>query len=84
MLVLALAQQLIICRIFILEGLISVVFSVAAYFIIPGFPKESTFLAPEEKEYLLQRLDDERGREKITIHTIKWGKILFDWKVWLA
>jgi sugar phosphate permease len=77
-------QLLMFDRIFIIEGLFSVVFSIFAFFIIPGFPKEGAFLTVEEREYLLQRLKVERGHEKITIHTIKWRKILFDWKVWLA
>jgi sugar phosphate permease len=70
--------------IFILEGLISVVFSVPLYFVIPGFPSEAAFLTVEEREYLLQRLAAERGQEKVTIHTIQWVKVLLNWKIWLA
>lgn len=70
--------------IFILEGLISVVFSVPLYFVVPGFPQEAAFLTEEERSYLLQRLALERGEEKVTIHTIQWVKVLFNWKIWLA
>jgi sugar phosphate permease len=70
--------------IFILEGLFSIAFSIVAWFVIPGFPADATFLSDTEKKYLLQRLDAERGHEKITFGSIKWKNCLFDWKIWLA
>jgi predicted MFS family arabinose efflux permease len=42
--------------IFIIEGLMTIIAAVIGFFVIPSYPEESTFLAPEEKTYLLQML----------------------------
>jgi hypothetical protein len=73
-----------VSRIFILEGLFSIAYAVLAFFVIPGFPKDATFLTPEEKALLLERLEEERGDEKVSMRDINWVGILFNWKVWLA
>jgi cyanate permease len=69
--------------IFILEGILSTCVACFAFFIVPNFPAESTFLNPEEKEFLLRRLEAERGKEKTSIKDIQWLPIFLDWKVWL-
>lgn len=71
-------------RIFILEGLFSICYAALAFFIIPAFPKDATFLTKEERELLLQRLEEERGNEKVSMRDINWVGILWNWKVWLA
>ncbi|KIN07127.1 hypothetical protein OIDMADRAFT_99409 [Oidiodendron maius Zn] len=70
--------------IFILEGLFSICYAVLAFFVIPAFPKDATFLTKEERELLLQRLEEERGNEKVSMRDINWVGILWNWKVWLA
>lgn len=55
--------------IFFIEGAATCVIAIFAFFTIPGFPKQSQFLSPEEKEFLLRRLavDDHHyeGEEKV-------------------
>jgi hypothetical protein len=71
-------------RIFILEGLFSICYAVLSFFVIPAFPKDATFLTTEERVFLLQRLEEERGNEKVSMRDINWVGILWNWKVWLA
>ncbi|KEF55438.1 uncharacterized protein A1O9_08188 [Exophiala aquamarina CBS 119918] len=71
--------------IFIIEGAITCVAAIAAWFVIVDFPdsNRNKFLSPKEKEFVKSRLAADRGteeRQKVT-----WS-ILFrtaaDWKVW--
>jgi hypothetical protein len=71
-------------RIFILEGVFSILYAILAFFVIPGFPKDATFLTDEERTVLLARLEEERGNEKVSMRHINWVSILLNWKVWLA
>lgn len=41
--------------IFILEGLLTVVVAIAAYWLVPNWPDRASFLTPEERERLLER-----------------------------
>ncbi|KAJ4145961.1 hypothetical protein LMH87_004792 [Akanthomyces muscarius] len=68
--------------VFILEGLFTFAFGLGAWFIIPAFPQDATFLSPAEKELLLTRLRRDRGAEKIDLKGIDWSHVLFDWKIW--
>lgn len=70
--------------IFILEGLFSIAYAVLSFFVIPGFPKDATFLTEEERNLLLHRLEKERGNERISMRDVNWRKILLNWKVWLG
>ncbi|KAL2012355.1 hypothetical protein VTN00DRAFT_5073 [Thermoascus crustaceus] len=68
--------------IFFIEGAITALAAVMAFFLILPFPEDSDFLPPEEKAWLLRRLhhDDKRGEvEKITTRAAL--KALMDWKV---
>lgn len=71
--------------IFIIEGAITCVAAIAAWFVIVDFPDSdrNTFLSAEEKAFVKSRLAADRGteeRQKVT-----WS-VLFrtaaDWKVW--
>ena len=42
--------------IFILEGLFTVLVGISAFWWVPGYPREATFLSPREKSILLARL----------------------------
>ncbi|KFY53404.1 hypothetical protein V496_07616 [Pseudogymnoascus sp. VKM F-4515 (FW-2607)] len=68
--------------VFIIEGLITVAFSVAAFVIIPGFPEDAKFLTEPERAFLLNRLREDRGEEKIDMKNVPWLRVLLDWKVW--
>lgn len=68
--------------VFILEGLFTVAFGIIAWFIIPAFPQEATFLNEEERTFLLARLRRDRGTEKIDFKGINWLRVLLDWKIW--
>lgn len=41
--------------IFILEGLLTVIVAIAAYWLVPNWPEQASFLTPGEKERLLER-----------------------------
>ncbi|KAH7024692.1 major facilitator superfamily domain-containing protein [Microdochium trichocladiopsis] len=69
--------------IFILEGLFNIVVALFTFVVLPPFPAESTFLAPEEKQHLLDRLYRERGDEADTLRGQPWMSFLFDWQTWL-
>ncbi|KFY43665.1 hypothetical protein V494_01870 [Pseudogymnoascus sp. VKM F-4513 (FW-928)] len=68
--------------VFIIEGLITVAFSVCAFVIIPGFPEDAKFLTEPERAFLLKRLRDDRGQEKTDMKGVPWLRVLLDWKVW--
>ncbi|KFY62337.1 hypothetical protein V497_02458 [Pseudogymnoascus sp. VKM F-4516 (FW-969)] len=68
--------------VFIIEGLITIVFSIAAFVIIPGFPEDAKFLTEPERAFLLKRLNDDRGEHKTDMKGVPWLRVLLDWKVW--
>lgn len=66
------------------EGLITVVASVAAYFLVHDYPQAARFLTPKEREYVIARLreDSDATREE----KFSWGGVtqaLKDPKIWL-
>ncbi|KAF9529667.1 major facilitator superfamily domain-containing protein [Crepidotus variabilis] len=69
--------------IFIIEGVITIVFGIAAWFYLPSFPDQNTFLTPRETAVILERVEQDRGDSVPDI--LRIGKIfghLVDWKVW--
>lgn len=68
--------------VFILEGLFTFAFGLVAWFIIPKFPQEATFLTDDERAMLLARLRHDRGRERLTFKGINWLRVFTDWKIW--
>ncbi|KAF9553035.1 MFS general substrate transporter [Agrocybe pediades] len=70
--------------IFIIEGIITVAFGIVAWFFLPSFPDENTFLTKEETGIVLRRIEKDRGdalpdemsRDKLIHH-------LLDWKIWV-
>ncbi|KAE9994584.1 hypothetical protein EG327_008097 [Venturia inaequalis] len=69
--------------IFILEGIFNICIALCTFFILPRFPAESTFLAPAEKQHLLDRLSTERGDEAESFKGQPWLSFLLDWQTWL-
>ncbi|KAI0362467.1 major facilitator protein [Trametes cingulata] len=51
--------------IFILEGLLTVVVAIIAFFILPDFPEEARWLKKDEKEFLKARLYEDVGHSRI-------------------
>lgn len=79
--------------IFFIEGALTVLVAVLAFFFALPFPHDSTFLAPEEKAWLLARLDADGQQEnskhehvtlKETLKTISDWKILFGGYFYMA
>ncbi|CAL8580635.1 hypothetical protein XPA_006357 [Xanthoria parietina] len=69
--------------IFIIEGLITVVIALVAFFVIAPWPEDCRFLTPHEKEMLLERLAVDRGHVKHDTLTSKsFVTTLTDWKIW--
>lgn len=69
--------------IFIIEGLITVVIALVAFFVIAPWPEDCRFLTPHEKDMLLERLAVDRGHVKHDTLTSKsFVTTLTDWKVW--
>jgi len=72
-------------RIFIIEGIITIVISTASWFLIMPFPEDCAFLNPEEKELLLARNKADGG--EVEHDELSFGRVLHhlkDWKIWVA
>lgn len=71
--------------IFIMEGLITIIVAVVAYFLIAPWPEECKFLKPEEKALLLKRLAADRGRGTMNrLDKQAFINTFTDWKVWFG
>ena len=72
--------------IFILEGLITVIASIASCFIIQDFPDTAKFLSEEERTFVVRRLqNDDRfsaGGEELRMKNILQS--FMDWKTWVG
>ena len=69
---------------FILEGIPSIVSSVAVWFILPDFPEEASWLTPREREMAIGRLSKEGS--KGTAKPLDWQtakKTLLDGRLWV-
>ena len=74
--------------IFIIEGIITILFGILAFFIIIDFPDKivesgKNFLTPAEVEVLKARID--RDRDDSVADELTWAKVghqLSDWKLW--
>ncbi|KAK0195772.1 major facilitator superfamily domain-containing protein [Armillaria mellea] len=69
--------------IFIIEGMVTVIFGIASRLYIPDFPDRNDFLTDEQTALVLQRVEEDRGdslpdslKGKVLLH-------LSDWKVWV-
>lgn len=75
--------SLFLCRIFIIEGLFTIVMSVVSYFWLVDWPVDSKFLNDEERKVLLTRLSHNNEGEA-RMDRMNWRRCLTDWKVWLG
>lgn len=71
-------------RIFIIEGLITVVCSFCSIFWIVPFPEDNNKFTPAEKAVLLARVrDDGGGVQHDKLDPKRFVKYMMDWKIWL-
>jgi hypothetical protein len=77
--------RLTLCRIFIMEGCLTIAISFLSYFFIVPFPEHCTFLLPADKALLLARLKADGGDIAQDDPSDKRiFNILRDWKIWAA
>lgn len=72
--------------IFILEGLLTVLFGVASFWMVYDFPSEAKFLTPDDRARVIRRLraDNQSSAENETFAWSYLWSSLKDWKMWLA
>lgn len=73
---------------FIIEGAITVVIAAGGYFLLPDFPRTTTWLTDEEKELAVWRLDEDIGEDDWidSQHQSFWGGMkmaALDIKMWI-
>ncbi|KAI9737320.1 MAG: hypothetical protein M1835_003286 [Candelina submexicana] len=69
--------------IFIIEGLITVLFGIASKFLIPDWPEQARFLTREEKALTKRRLlHDVGGAQMNSLNKYSLKIIMTDWKIW--
>jgi len=76
--------------IFILEGILTVIVAVIAFFVLFDFPETASFLTPEERAFVVYRLKyqgQQEGEDKIAqADHFEWKFVkdaFLDWQVWL-
>jgi len=78
--------------IFILEGILTVVVAIIAYFILYDFPETANFLTAEERAFVVYRLKyqgqvvGEDGRQVAQDDEFKWKYVksaFLDWQIWV-
>ncbi|KAL7625890.1 High-affinity nicotinic acid transporter [Parahypoxylon ruwenzoriense] len=68
--------------IFFVEGTMTCLAAILAWFFVPPFPEQSAFLSPSEKKWLLKRLKaDNKGMSHENMTFQKIVNALKDWKV---
>jgi hypothetical protein len=70
-------------RIFIIEGCLTILVSLASLPLIPPFPEHCKFLSPDMKSLILARIKADGGHvADDSISFKKTVNILSDWKIW--
>jgi hypothetical protein len=72
-----------------MEGLVTLILSIAAFFLLVPLPENATFLTPDEKAFLLERLEqDVKGNsaepDTTPLRFREVVRIVSNWKVLLA
>ena len=72
--------------IFIIEGLLSIVFAMPVKFIIADWPEHAKFLSEDEKQLLRERnsRDDGGGARMDRLDGPAWKRIMSDWKLYVG
>ncbi|KAF2464318.1 MFS general substrate transporter [Lindgomyces ingoldianus] len=76
--------------IFILEGILTVIVAITAYFILFDFPETASFLTEEERAFVVYRLkyqaaQDDEETKVAQDDTFKWEYVkaaFLDWQIW--
>ncbi|EAU83773.2 hypothetical protein CC1G_07508 [Coprinopsis cinerea okayama7 len=69
--------------IFIVEGIITILLGFVGFIFLPNFPEENKFLTKEQTEFVIKRINEDRGDalpDKITFAKVM--KHLQDWTLW--
>jgi MFS family permease len=76
--------------IFILEGILTVIVAVIAFFVLYDFPETASFLTPEERAFVVYRLKyqgQQEGEDKVAqADHFEWKFVkdaFLDWQIWL-
>ncbi|KAK0650014.1 major facilitator superfamily transporter [Cercophora newfieldiana] len=72
--------------IFILEGLLTVLFGIASFWFVYDFPSEAKFLSPEDRARVMRRLRADK-QSSANSESFSWACLwsaLRDWKMWLG
>ena len=78
--------------IFILEGILTVLVAISAYFILFDFPETASFLTPEERAFVVHRLkyqgqaNGHTGPQVAQDDQFKWKYVksaFLDWQIWV-
>jgi len=67
---------------FLIEGMPAIFFGAVVFWTLQDRPEEANWLAPEEKSWLLEKLESERRTES-TDSKPKWWKVIFSGRIWL-
>ncbi|KAL2831010.1 major facilitator superfamily domain-containing protein [Aspergillus pseudoustus] len=73
--------------IFILEGILTVVVSVSAFFIIPDYPHTAGFLAEDEKAWVISQLRNQYGSGVEESKSFQWKYLwlaVSDFQIWIG
>ncbi|KFY96776.1 hypothetical protein V498_02474, partial [Pseudogymnoascus sp. VKM F-4517 (FW-2822)] len=76
--------------ILMLEGLVTVIVGFACFFFLPNSPATATFLKPEERAFLIERLKNDNGGTSGKVDTnekFQWKYMkdaLTDWKIYIS
>lgn len=75
--------------IFILEGILTVVVAIIAFFTIYDFPDTAQFLTPEERAWVVHRLkyQGSQGQKVAEMDRFKWRYVwdaFTDWQIYLS
>jgi hypothetical protein len=69
--------------IFIIEGLITIFFSIFVFIFVPNFPAKDKWLSEHDRTRLLARLEADKGKANDSTEGVAWKKVLFDYKIWI-
>jgi MFS family permease len=67
--------------IFILEGLLTCIVSIGAFFTVADFPEHATFLNKDERAYVVERLAADQGRSGLEVR-ITLSAVIETFKDW--
>ncbi|RYP92440.1 hypothetical protein DL770_001457 [Monosporascus sp. CRB-9-2] len=70
--------------IFILEGIVTLVIAIIAFFVMQDYPATAKFLNPAEKQEVQRRLEEDRSALADEFDLKYFWHALRDWKIWMT